>query len=249
MINRSCQRWSGKFFTALIIYCVLSIAALSGVVSLNDIEGSWKANFVSPSGTRIQSRIIVDKKGNYVEYLTNEIAGQQDTGTLAGTICISNDCLIFTITNDFVEHTILPRTGGFVKIVGFTTQQLSFVPLIGPNASNRVDYLRDSIVLKPAQNSAALQKAKRIKLSSVKFDKLPLAVVITMLHNESVKRDAAREGVTISLEPDAKQQGDSEVNLDLRDITLAETLERIADSIGLEIQATDTAILLVPKRH
>jgi hypothetical protein len=69
-----------------------------------------------------------------------------------------------------------------------------------------------------------------------------------MLHNESVKRDAAWKGVTISLEPDAEQQGVSEVNLDLRDVTLAETLERIADSVGLEIQSNDTEIFLVRKK-
>ena len=95
------------------------------------------------------------------------------------------------------------------------------------------------------QSSRALEKAEKITLSTVKFDSLPLAAVITMLHAESVKRDAAREGVTMSIAPDAKQLADAEINLELRDVTLAETLERVADSVGLEMQATDTELLLV----
>ncbi|HYG36174.1 MAG TPA: hypothetical protein VEC99_15390, partial [Clostridia bacterium] len=96
--------------------------------------------------------------------------------------------------------------------------------------------------------SSAVEKAKQINLSIVKFDGLPLAVVITMLHDESVKRDSARKGVTISLGPDEKQLADAEINLDLRDLTLAETLERVADSVGLEMQGTDMEILLVRKK-
>jgi hypothetical protein len=101
---------------------------------------------------------------------------------------------------------------------------------------------------KPTQSSAALETAKKIKLSSVKFDGLPLAIVITMLHEESVKCDAGRKGVTISLGLDAKQLADAEINLELGDVTLAEALGRVADSVGLEVQATDTELLLVRKK-
>ena len=101
---------------------------------------------------------------------------------------------------------------------------------------------------KPPQSSAALKKAKEITISTVKFDNLPLAVVITMLHDECVNRDPARKGVTISLGPDARQLADAEVNLELRDATLAETLGRVADSVGLEVQANDTELLLVRKK-
>lgn len=109
-------------------------------------------------------------------------------------------------------------------------------------------FVRKGVESKPPQSSAALEKAKKIKLSIVKFDSLPLAVVITMLQEESVKYDAAQKGVTISLAPDAKQLADTKVNLDLKDVTLAETLGRVADSVGLEMQATDTELLLVPKK-
>jgi hypothetical protein len=95
---------------------------------------------------------------------------------------------------------------------------------------------------------SVFQKAKQINLSSVKFDGLPLAVAITMLHDESVKRDPARIGVTISLGPDAKQLADAEINLDLKNVTLKETLERLADSAGLEVQVTATELLLVRKK-
>ena len=109
--------------------------------------------------------------------------------------------------------------------------------------------LHKGIESEPLQSSAALEKAKKIKLSAVKFEGLPLAAVITMLQDESVKRDVARKGVTISLGPDASQLSDVEVNLALRDITLAETLGRVADSVGLEIQAADTELLLVRKKE
>jgi len=101
---------------------------------------------------------------------------------------------------------------------------------------------------KPTQSSAALEKAKTIKLASVQFDRLPLAIVITMLHDDSVKCDAARKGVTITLGSDAKQLADAEINLELRDVTLAEALGRVAESVGLKLQATETELLLVGKK-
>lgn len=109
-------------------------------------------------------------------------------------------------------------------------------------------FIRKGAESKSPQISPALEKAKKIKLSTVKFDSLPLSVVITMLHDESVKRDAARKGITISLAPDAKQLAGAEINLDLRDVTLSETLERVAGSVGLEMQATNTEIFLVRKK-
>jgi hypothetical protein len=68
------------------------------------------------------------------------------------------------------------------------------------------------------------------------------------LHDECVKRDPARKGVPISLGPDAQQLADAEITLELRDVTLAETLRRIADAVGLEVRANDTEILLVRKK-
>jgi len=103
--------------------------------------------------------------------------------------------------------------------------------------------------VKPPQSSAALEKAKKIELASVQFDGLPLAIVITMLHDDSVKCDATGKGVTITLGPDAKQLADAEINLELlRDVTLAETLQRVADSVGLKVQASDAELLLVDRK-
>ena len=105
--------------------------------------------------------------------------------------------------------------------------------------------LHKRVASKPLQSSAALETAKKIQLSEVKIDGLSLAVVITVLHDESVKRDPARQGVTISLAPDAKQLADAEIKLELSDVTLAEALGRIADAVGLKLQSTDTELLLV----
>jgi hypothetical protein len=56
---------------------------------------------------------------------------------------------------------------------------------------------------KPTQSSAALEKAKNIKLSVVRYEGLPLSQVIINLQDESVKRDPARKGVKITLAANA----------------------------------------------
>jgi hypothetical protein len=101
---------------------------------------------------------------------------------------------------------------------------------------------------KPVHAPAALEKAQKIKLSVVKCSGLPLAEVITMLHEESVKRDTDGKGVKIALGPNVKQHADATVNIDLKDVTLAGALERIAESVSLEVEATDREVLLVRKR-
>jgi hypothetical protein len=102
---------------------------------------------------------------------------------------------------------------------------------------------------KPSQGSAALEKAKKIQLPDVKFDGLPLAEVITMLHNQSIKCDTDHKGVKIALGPNAKQHAGAKINVDLKDVSLAEVVERVAESIDLKVEATDTELLLVPKKE
>jgi len=101
---------------------------------------------------------------------------------------------------------------------------------------------------KPLQSSGALAKAKKIRFSVLKFSGLRLAEVITMLHDESVKRDTEKKGVKIALGPNAKHFVDAEVNVDLKDVTLAEALERVAESVGLKVEATETELLLAGKK-
>jgi hypothetical protein len=245
MIMQPTQKLFGKFFNALIINSVLPLTVLSGVVSLNDIEGSWKADVAPAGGTQVQSHLTVNQSGEFADHFTGQVGGRKFSGTLVGTICISNDWISFTITNDFDEHTILPRPGQVYKVIGFDPQRLS---LATSNGSYRVDYFRVVNAIKPSQISASIEKAKKIELSTVKFDSLPLAMVINMLQDESVKCDPARKGVKISLGPDAKQLANTEINLEIKDGTLAETLGRVADSVGLEVQATDTEVLLVLKK-
>ena len=97
------------------------------------------------------------------------------------------------------------------------------------------------------QVPAALAKARQVKISEVKFDGLPLAMVIGFLQDECLKRDPAGKGIAIALAPEAKQFADAPVHLDLKEANLAETVERIADSVGLKMQASDTGLLLVEK--
>ncbi len=101
---------------------------------------------------------------------------------------------------------------------------------------------------KPPHSSAALERAKKVKVSVAKFDGLPLTLVISMLHDESAKRDPERKGINISLGPNAKELADAEVNLELKDVTLAEALERVAEAVSLKLEATDTELLLVRKK-
>jgi len=100
---------------------------------------------------------------------------------------------------------------------------------------------------KPPQRSAVLAKAEKIEISIAQYDGLPLAGVIDMLHDESVRRDPAKIGVSISLGPDAQKLAGVGINLELKDVTLAEALRQVADSVGLKVQATDTGLLLVAK--
>ena len=125
----------------------------------------------------------------------------------------------------------------FSRIVALVFSVLLTVALAGCTAKS-----------KPTQSSAALEKAKQIELSSVSFDGLPLSIVISMLHDECVRRDPNRKGVAFSIREDAKQFAETEIHLDLRNVTLAETLERLADSAGLEVEAKESELLLVPKR-
>jgi hypothetical protein len=137
----------------------------------------------------------------------------------------------------FMEYTLTILLSGFLLCGCSQKQASSSGPANDPVQSG-----------KPPQSSAALEMAKKIKLSSVYYDGLPLEVVITTLHDECGRRAPAWKGFTISLGPDAKELADTEINLKLTDVTLAETLGRVADSVGLEVQANDTELLLVRKK-
>ncbi len=100
---------------------------------------------------------------------------------------------------------------------------------------------------KPAQGAAALEKARNIKLPVVHYEGLPLTEVIINLHDESIKRDPKRKGVKITLAANAKAKAYTIIKLDLKDVTLAKALERVAHSAGLRLESTDTELLLVLK--
>ena len=68
------------------------------------------------------------------------------------------------------------------------------------------------------------------------------------MHDESVKRDREKNGVNIVLGPNAKEYADAEINVDLKGVTLADALERVAESVGLTVEATDTELLIVKKK-
>jgi hypothetical protein len=130
----------------------------------------------------------------------------------------------------------------------FKRDSFSAVLILGVASLLAISLTACTAERKPPRSSATLEKAKKVQLSSVYYDGLPLGVVINMLHDESARRDPAHQGIAFSLGPDAQQFADLEVKLELKNVTLAETLERIADSVGLEVQANDTELLLVRKK-
>jgi hypothetical protein len=205
--------------------------------------GEWSWSF-DTFGGHGQGTIVVGPNGHYLCQIT--LFGSNDVRQVEweGTQRLTNGTLIDTIIRDSQTNAPpVPRISR-AQIIRLDADEL----VLRHDNGQTMTFVRKGVESKPPQSSAALEKAKKIKLSTVKFDSLPLAVVITMLQDESVKCDAARKGVTISLGQDAKQLADAEINLDLGGVTLAEALERVADSIGLEMQATDAELLLVRKK-
>jgi hypothetical protein len=138
------QRRSDSFFGTLSIYCLLRLTGLAANVhdiSLNDLKGIWRADVTLPSGTRVQSCKVVDQGGGYIEYVTNYIAGQKRTSTIAGTLSLSNGWITDTMTKVFnnTNNSVVPRSLGVYKVVDWSSQHLTFADA---NGSNRVVYLR-----------------------------------------------------------------------------------------------------------
>ena len=105
------------------------------------LVGSWRADVQLPEGTHVQSRTIVDTGGSYFMYLTNTIAGRVRSDTLAGTLQIRDGLMIDTITNDFTEHTLLPRSGGVARIIRFEEHELT---VRSTNNDEIIVYKKDS---------------------------------------------------------------------------------------------------------
>lgn len=184
--------------------------------------------------------VTIAADGSYVAEMTTVKSNATRRDSESGTMLFQGGVLTDTATSHSDTRARLPMVNR-KRIVRLDGRELVLQSEERPEVSTTFRRVNP-------ESSATLEKAKKIKLSPVKFDRLPLTVVITMLQEESVKYDAAREGVTISLAPDAKQLADAEINLDLKNVTLAETLERVAESASLELRATDKELLLLPKK-
>jgi len=204
------------------------------------LAGTWVNEETNKYGDQFRTVTVIAPDGSYVAEGTFVVSNKTDRFSEAGTIRVSGGVLTDTTTKHSDTNARLPfveRT----RIVRFNDRDLVLQSEERPEVSATFRKVN-------LQSSPALEKAQKIKLSTVKFEGLPLAVVIPFLQKESVKRDAARKGVTISLAPEAKHLADAKINLELQDVTLAEALGRIADSVGLELQATDTELRLVTKK-
>jgi hypothetical protein len=217
--------------------CILSLTGLTAAVVgcsrsvPESLVGTWFATY----GDVKYGVISFTKYGTFESFFTNRTTVWSYEGTW---LRASNVLTLTTLKSNSVPC---------VDVSNFTIVRADKDHLTYSHDSQTLKFVRKGVDDKAPQSSAALDKAKKIQLSTVKFDSLPLAAVITMLHDESVRRDAYRKGVIISLASGAKQLADADINLELTDVTLAEALGRIADSVGLDMQATDTEILLVRK--
>lgn len=235
-VSKIAVRWSVDRLRVLLIpaYCILSLIGLAAIFVACDQAGPGK----SLGGSWFTSNGVVkfSEDGTLESYMTNRAKACAFEGTW---LTRGNMLIITTLKSNGVP---------FHDVSNCKILRADKSHLIYSSEGQTITFVRKGVESKPPQSSAALEKAKRIEISSVYYDGLPLAVVITTLHDECVRRDPARKGVSFSLGPDAKELADAEIHLELRDVTLAETLERVADSVGLEMQATDTELLLVRKK-
>jgi len=212
---------------ALTICCTLSLLGLLPVLAAcgqTALRTSLVGNWIATNGV-----VKFADDGTLQSCFTNK----SEVWAFEGTWLVRSNMLIMTTLKSNGVPRGVPRVDvGEFKIVRVNNDHLTY-----SMNGQTMTFVR--------KNSTALEKANELKLSTVKFDGLSLEVVITMLHDESVKRDPDRKGITISLAPNAKQLADAEIKLELKDVTLAETLERVGDSVGLKLQSTDAELLLV----
>jgi hypothetical protein len=271
MIIQPGQRRSGNFLTEIskiavrlvlewpfVLFCLLAALTLVGCSPRDPQREKDKAVRQAVVGvwshsTPKKSSAIVSYNSDGSYWVSNTIGfGPSARGfVLTGTWNVISNRLVTTNKNVDVWNWGTRQPPKFLsnvdeeRILWVTEQELGLASEYEGLNIHQTNILHKGVASKPPQSSTALETAKKIQLSEVKFDGLSLAVVISMLQDQSVKRDPARKGVTISLGPDAKQFADTEIKLELKDVTLAEALERVADSVGLKVQATDTELLLV----
>lgn len=97
------------------------------------------------------------------------------------------------------------------------------------------------------QEHAIVAKAKSIALSEFKLDAVPLLEALRQLDAASKLYDPDHKGFNFLVVDGTETNAHAKISLDLKDVTLMEAAERLADSAGVFVTAEDFAFVFRPK--
>ncbi len=101
--------------------------------------------------------------------------------------------------------------------------------------------------LAQTQERAIVTKAKSIVLPEFKLDAVPFVEGVRRLMAAGQRHDPGHKGVNILVMAGMETNVNAKISLDLRDVTLMETTERLAESAGVFVTAEDFAFIFRPK--
>ena len=96
-------------------------------------------------------------------------------------------------------------------------------------------------------SKAPLVMAKQIILPEFKLDGVKLTDATRALHEASMRYDANHKGVNFLLTDAIDAKASQTISLDLKNVTVAEAAERLAQSAGLFVTAKNYAFVFRPK--
>jgi hypothetical protein len=90
--------------------------------------------------------------------------------------------------------------------------------------------------------------AKGIMLPEFKLDAVPFSEAVRQLAVASKQHDPAHKGVNYLVTDATDTNAYPKITLDLKNVTVAEATERLAESAGFRVSAEDFAFVLSPKK-
>jgi hypothetical protein len=97
------------------------------------------------------------------------------------------------------------------------------------------------------QERAIVTKAKSIVLPEFKLDAVPFIEATRQLNAASKQHDPEHKGVSFLVMDGAETNAHANISLDLKDVTLMETTERLAENAGVFVTAADFGFIFRPK--
>ena len=102
-----------------------------------------------------------------------------------------------------------------------------------------------SFAAEPPAETPVVKLAHEIRLPKVEFRDATVQESIDFLKQKSVAQDPKKQGVNIALA--GQIVSDSKITLSLTEASVFDILQVIAGQAGLDLQAGETVIMLVPK--